>query len=234
MRERLNIKMSNESKFPLVIKTDEKIYKLEGKIGSGGFGTCFFARERISREIVVCKLVKKNTPYAESEIRIHKTMEHQHVLQFRGSHEEGDWTCLLLSPCVNGSLFDLLLERKNLSIEEVRYFTYQILCGLKYINERGIIHRDIKPKNILVDERMQSKIADFGLAIKIDDCQQRKRVCGTTNYLPPEVVKGIGLHNKSDVWALGVTSYNLMFGKQPFCGINKEAIYDSISSGKYR
>lgn len=138
--------------------------------------------------------------------------------------------------CKNGSLFDLLEERSILCVMEVRYFMCQVLNGLKYIHENGIIHRDLKPSNILVDEHMQAKIADFGLAVEVVKVNNVSPmdIFGTIQFLAPEVVEKHGVEQKTDIWAIGVTAFNLMYGRYPFAGRDKKAIYASIVAVKYK
>lgn len=138
----------------------------------------------------------------------------------------------MLAVCINGSLSELMAGRSILCVLEVRYFISQILSGLKHIHDNGIIHRDMKPSNVLIDDRMQAKISDFGLAVVVNDAMSNG-VCGTTHFLAPEVVKRQGYHLKCDIWAVGVTAFYLMYGRFPFNGINRKAIYDCIAAAKY-
>lgn len=80
---------------------------------------------------------------------------------------------------------------------------------------------------------MQAKIADFGLAVKVSD-DKHKGICGTTNFLAPEVVEKQGFGQKSDIWAIGVIAFYLMYGRYPFTGSNKKRIYASIIAVKYK
>lgn len=88
--------------------------------------------------------------------------------------------------------------------------------GAQYIHDNKYIHRDLKLSNILIDKNMQVKIFDFGLVIHVDDGRLEKSICGTTSYLAPEVVTKKGFACKTDVWAIGVVTFILMFGYKPF------------------
>lgn len=173
-----------------------------------------------------------NIDSSKNEASIHLKLSHQHVVKLITSFEDEFSIYMILEACVNGSLRDLVSERSSLCIVEVRYFIKQILHGLQYIHQNDIIHRDIKPANVLIDDRMQIKIADFGLAIKLNSAKSQE-ICGTTLFLAPEVVEKFGADQKSDIWAVAVTTYNLLFGEYPFTGKNKRDIFAAIRTAKY-
>lgn len=170
----------------------------------------------------------------QNEIEIHSRLEHQHVVQFIESFNDDRFIYMLQSLCVNNSLCELLKIRREVKIDECRYFLSQILKGVDYIHKAGIIHRDLKPCNILIDANMQLKIADFGLAIEADNEHLKSEpICGTTNYLAPEVVEGRGVARRSDIWACGVIAYKLLFRREPFKAVEKQQTYDLISQCSY-
>lgn len=125
---------------------------------------------------------------------------------------------MLLELCSNESMLQVLKRRKRLHEFEVQCFTLQIIKALRYIHAHKIIHRDLKLGNLFVNDQMQIKIGDFGLAAKINFIGERKRtMCGTPNYIAPEVLEGKTGHSyEVDVWSLGVIIYTLIIGKPPF------------------
>lgn len=153
----------------------------------------------------------------QNEISIHRKLKHQHIVEYVRSFEDDKFVFMVLSLCDNHSLRDLQKSRGIVSIDECRYFISQILKGAQYIHNKNIIHRDLKLSNILIDKNMQMKICDFGLAIRLDDPRLSSRsLCGTTNYLAPEVISRKGFFCRSDVWAIGVITFVLLFGHKPF------------------
>lgn len=170
-----------------------------------------------------------------NEIRIHRKLKHKHIVEFIESFENEKFIYMIQSLCPNHSLRDLQKHRGTFSNQECRYFINQTLRGLQYIHEREIIHRDLKPSNILIDANMQMKIGDFGLAIHFDDPRLLSRsLCGTTNYLAPEVINRNGFTYKSDVWAVGVITFVLCFGHKPFDADDLYETHQRIVRANYR
>ena len=116
---------------------------------------------------------------------------------------------MILELCPNGSVMDMVRKRKCLSLPEVRRFMIQLCGAVKYLHKRNVAHRDLKMGNLFLDQNMDIKVGDFGLAAMIiseRDEKRRKTLCGTPNYIAPEVLdrsKG-GHTQKVDIWSLGV------------------------------
>lgn len=152
-----------------------------------------------------------------NEVEIISKLQHRNIVQLVGIVHDQQFVYLIQSLCANGTLKDLLKHRPTVSIDECRYFMNQILCGAQYIHSQDIIHRDLKLANIFIDEHMQVRIGDFGLAIDIGNARlDRNHICGTVRYLSPEVLNRNGFSFQSDVWAIGVMMYNLLVGTSPF------------------
>lgn len=116
---------------------------------------------------------------------------------------------MVLELCPNGSVMDMVKKRKFLSLPEVRRFMVQLCGAVKYLHKRHVAHRDLKMGNLFLDQCMNIKVGDFGLAalmLSEKDEKRRKTLCGTPNYIAPEVLdKSKGGHNqKVDIWSLGV------------------------------
>ena len=129
------------------------------------------------------------------------------------------------------TLQDVLKKRRRISESEGKYYGWQILDGLAYIHQQGVLHRDIKPANLFLDANMHVKIADFGLAERLrpDGNSARRTFCGTPSFIAPEVIRKRGGHtDSSDVWAVGITLYMLLVGRPPFEGSSTDATYRRI------
>lgn len=196
----------------------------------GAFGRCFVAQTE-KKEYVVIKMMKMNWS-AMNEATVHRGLNHKHIVKFIDSFQIYSYMFLVLQPCANSSLGELLTNRSTLSLYETRYFTHQILCGLIYIHAKYVTHRDLKPDNVLIDWNTQVKIADFGLAKEMKfeskSRSQSQSFCGTIKYLAPEVFKQHRFSEKSDMWAIGVIGYELFNGKGPFDAKLEELLEEDI------
>lgn len=171
----------------------------------------------------------------KNEIKFHCKLKHEHVVRFVESFADRRHIYIVQALCSNGSLAQLCAQRKALDVSECRYCVYQILNGAAYIHNKGIIHRDLKLANILIDHGMQMKIGDFGLAILETDAHlEANLMCGTTNYLAPEVINCKGSKRRSDVWAIGVIAFILLYGYKPFEAHDENTTHDRILCADYR
>ena len=129
----------------------------------------------------------------------------------------------------------MLKRRKRLHELEVKYYTKQIISALQFLHSHRIIHRDVKLGNLFINNKMQVKLGDFGLATKLDFEGEKKRtICGTPNYIAPEVLEGRSGHSyEVDVWSLGVIIYTLIIGKPPFETTDVKATYSRIKRNQY-
>ena len=111
----------------------------------------------------------------------------------------------------------------------------QIINSLKYLHAHRVIHRDLKLGNLFINDKMEVKLGDFGLATKLDfDGEKKRTICGTPNYIAPEVLEGKSGHSyEVDVWSLGVIIYTLIIGKPPFETSDVKATYKKIRMNAY-
>ena len=170
-----------------------------------------------------------------SEIKIHRSLKHHNVCQFQHFFEDSENVYILLEICTNQSLNDLLKRRKRLHELEVQCYTMQIISALQYLHSHRVIHRDLKLGNLFLNDKMEIKVGDFGLATKLDFDGERKRtICGTPNYIAPEVLEGKTGHSyEVDIWSLGVIIYTLIIGKPPFETTDVKATYQRIKQNSY-
>lgn len=152
------------------------------------------------------------------QIKYIRLFNHENIVKYYGSGSENNYVTIIMEYCSNGSLADIIKSRGSefFSNEEILHYIVGMYNGLSEIHAHGVIHRDIKPHNIFVDEDNTPQIGDFGLSIEIKELTKSKSAVGTENYLSPEILKSREYSYKSDMWALGVVLYELCTFKKPF------------------
>ncbi|XP_073975117.1 serine/threonine-protein kinase polo-like [Rhodnius prolixus] len=197
-----------------------KTYTRQEFFGKGGFAKCYKIMDLITKQvyagkIISKKLLSKNYQLKMSkEIDIHKSLSHKNIVKFYGSFEDQNFIYMILELCSKRSMIEFLQRRKKLTEPEVRYYLKQILEGVLYLHEKLIIHRDLKLANLFLNDNLEVKIGDFGLATK---CKRKlKTYCGTPNYVAPEILNKQGHSFEVDVWSIGCIMYTLLCGNPPF------------------
>ena len=215
----------------------------EKALGKGAFGICykFRAIDKKDMNFYAGKIIKKekvsnNKKSLLDEINIQKQFkDNPKVVKVKDYFEDDENVYIILELCENKSLLDYLEHRGGkLSEIEVKCFIFQLLQGLKCLHNKMVIHRDLKPNNLLLDSKYELKIGDFGLIAQLNnnDKEGIKGECGTYNYMAPEIFKnnGKGYSFGVDIWSVGIIMYQLLTGKLPFNGENKDVIKNNILS----
>jgi len=216
---------------------------LRGKfLGKGGFAKVYIFTNLETNKPLAGKVMPKanlNRSRARqklmTEIRLHKSLHHANIVKFEHVFEDQENVYILLELCQNQSMNELLKRRKRLTEFEVQCYVIQTIEALKYLHSNRIIHRDLKLGNMFLNDKMQVKLGDFGLAAKLEfDGEKKRTVCGTPNYIAPEILDGnIGHSYQVDVWSLGVIVYILTIGKPPFETTDIKLTYKKIKACEY-
>uniref|UniRef100_A0A8C6VU02 Serine/threonine-protein kinase PLK n=1 Tax=Nothobranchius furzeri TaxID=105023 RepID=A0A8C6VU02_NOTFU len=213
-----------------------------GKVlGKGGFAKCYEMTDLSTGKVYAAKIIphaRVSKPHQrekiDREIELHRLLHHKHIVHFYHHFEDNENIYILLEYCSRKSLAHILKARKVLTEPEVRYYLRQIVSGLKYLHEQEILHRDLKLGNFFVSDTMELKVGDFGLAAKLEPAgNRRKTICGTPNYLSPEVLNKQGHGCESDIWALGCVMYTMLLGRPPFETTNLKETYRCIREARY-
>lgn len=220
----------------------KKKYRMGRFLGKGGFAKCYELVDMDTNEIFAGKIVPKSMlvkPHQKDkmamEIDIHRSLQHKHVVQFYSFFEDKDNMFILLELCRRRSLMELHKRRKALTEPEVRFFMKQILISVAYLHSQHVIHRDLKLGNLFLNDDLDIKLGDFGLATRVDFDGERKRtLCGTPNYIAPEVLAKKGHSYEVDVWSIGCILYTLLVGKPPFETSSLKDTYSRIKRNEYR
>uniref|UniRef100_A0A3B3CK63 Serine/threonine-protein kinase PLK n=1 Tax=Oryzias melastigma TaxID=30732 RepID=A0A3B3CK63_ORYME len=210
-------------------------------LGKGGFAKCYEITDMETKQVFAGKIVPKSLILKQhqrekmsSEIAIHKSLDHANIVGFHGFFENEDFVFVVLEICRRRSLLELHKRRKAVTEPEARYYMTKLLKGVHYLHTNKVIHRDLKLGNIFLNDDMEVKIGDFGLATKIEfDGERKKTLCGTPNYIAPEVLCKKGHSYEVDVWSLGCILYTLLVGKPPFETSCLKDTYNRIKKNNY-
>ncbi|CAN6480163.1 unnamed protein product [Victoria cruziana] len=219
-------------------KREIKSWQRGGILGSGSFGVVY---EGISndgfffavKEVLLHGQGRKDQlSLLEHEVALLSQFEHQNIVRYLGTDKEDGKLYIFLELVSQKSLASLY-QRYRLQDSQVSVYTRQILNGLKYLHDRGVIHRDIKCANILVDANGMVKLADFGLAKQVDRLQGLNSCKGSAYWMAPEVVnpdKPYGL--SADIWSLGCTVLEMLTREVPYANLEPAAALFMIGQGK--
>ena len=211
-------------------------YKIIEKLGEGGMGVVYLAEDTKLKRQVAIKFLPGNVATNSDERKRFKieaqaagALNHPNITQIY-SIEEADDQIFIVMEFVKGQELREEVGSKKLEVRNVIEIAVQIVEGLQAAHEKGIVHRDIKSSNIMITDRGQVKIMDFGLA-KIGSGSQLTKdhsTLGTAAYMSPEQTRGESVDHRSDIWSFGVLLYEMLTGIQPFKGDYEQAIVYSI------
>jgi len=212
-------------------------YKITEKLGEGGMGVVYKAQDTKLERTVALKFLPPHLHLDEeaeqrfiSEAKAASSFDHPNICTIYEIGKTDDDQLFIAMACYEGETLKKKLEKGPLEINEVIDYCIQIAKGLERAHEAGITHRDIKPANIMITNRGEVKILDFGLAKTLNDPGVTKigSTVGTASYMSPEQAKGTEVNHQSDIWSLGVVMYQMITGKQPFEGDYEQAVIYSI------
>ncbi|GMH41608.1 hypothetical protein BSKO_09518 [Bryopsis sp. KO-2023] len=197
-------------------------YKVIDLIGEGSFGKVYKARRRFTGQTVAMKFIAKNGKSEKDldslrqEIEILKDLKHDNIIQMLDSFETKSDFCVV-TEFANGELFEVLEDDQHLPESVCQMIAKQLVAALEYLHRNRIIHRDMKPQNILLGTNGRVKLCDFGFARAMSrETQMLTSIKGTPLYMAPELVKEQPYDHTVDLWSLGVILYELFTGQPPF------------------
>ncbi|KAM6967927.1 death-associated protein kinase 2-like [Aplochiton taeniatus] len=220
----------------------EDYYEIGELLGSGHFGSVRSVRERSTGVLWAGKFLKLRRSASsrlglerrnvEREVEVLQALQHPNILELRDVFESKAEVVLIVELISGGELFDFIANKESLTEEEAIEFLKQILHGVGYMHSKHIAHFDLKPENMMLNDKTAPhphiKIIDFGLAHHLTPGEDYKSLCGTPQYIAPEVVNYETLSEASDMWSIGVITYILLSGMSPFQGEKDEETLRNI------
>lgn len=210
-------------------------FEIGKPLGRGKFGSVYLAREKRTKYIVAIKVLQKSQllkagveHQLRREIEIQSHLRHRNILRMYGYFYDAKRIYLILEYSPGGELYKRLTIKGRFSERVSARYISDLSQALDYCHHKHVIHRDIKPENLLVGAYGEIKIADFGWSVHAPT-SRRNTLCGTLDYLPPEMVEGREHDEQVDVWSLGVLLYEFLVGNPPFEAEGHNATYRRIS-----
>eukprot|EP01105_Mastigella_eilhardi_P022172 TRINITY_DN5445_c0_g1_i1.p1 TRINITY_DN5445_c0_g1~~TRINITY_DN5445_c0_g1_i1.p1 ORF type:complete len:581 (+),score=162.40 TRINITY_DN5445_c0_g1_i1:136-1878(+) len=222
-------------------------YEMREVLGTGNFAVVKLAIERSTGNRFAVKMIDKKRFAAQAtshkdkikdEFFILKQLNHDHIIKVIDSFETDKTLNFVLELVTGGDLFGFIQDTGPLPEVLARKLFGQTVSAIAYLHENDIAHRDLKPDNLLLKDHNHDciKVSDFGFSRKFDEGSYMKTLCGTPQYLAPEVISGDGTTGYSkavDIWSLGCILYCMLASEPPFTSDKKEGIYDQITNGHY-
>lgn len=221
------------------LELSSKIFDLGDTLGTGTFGRVrlvtynsnkkqhYFALKILKKSEII-KL--KQVEHIKAEKSILSRIAHPFIVNLYTAFQDEKNLYMLMEYVIGGELFSQLRKVGRFSNETARFYAAEIVLALEYLHSKNIVYRDLKPENLLIDREGHIKITDFGFAKVVED--RTWTLCGTPEYLAPEIIQSKGHGKAVDWWALGILIYEMLAGYPPFFDENPFGIYQKILAGK--
>lgn len=217
-------------------------FEVRGTLGTGTFGRVLLVRHRTSashpstQNHFAMKVLRKTeivrlrqVEHVNAERYILSRVSHPFVVDLFATFQDSLNIYMLMSYVPGGELFTHLRRARRFTPDVTRFYLATIILALKYLHSFNIIYRDLKPENLLLDSRGYLRLTDFGFAKIVDD--RTWTLCGTPEYLAPEIIQSDGHGKAADWWACGVLCYEMLVGYPPFFDESPYGIYEKILNG---
>ncbi|XP_023686656.1 cGMP-dependent protein kinase 1 isoform X1 [Brienomyrus brachyistius] len=208
-------------------------------LGVGGFGRVELVQLKSDEgKTFAMKILKKRhivdtrqQEHIRSEKQIMQEAHSDFIVRLYRTFKDSKYLYMLMEACLGGELWTILRDRGSFEDATTRFYTACVVEAFAYLHSKGIIYRDLKPENLILDHRGYAKLVDFGFAKKIGFGKKTWTFCGTPEYVAPEIILNKGHDISADYWSLGILMYELLTGSPPFSGPDPMKTYNIILRG---
>ena len=222
-----------------VPRFDLKDFTIKASLGRGAFGFVRLIKNNQTKKYYAIKELKKKNliqskqiDHIYNEIVIQNCLKHNFMVNSYGFSQDKNKIYILLDFVQGGEFFLFLRKNKKLAAEDAAFYLSQVVIAIKALHKQDIVFRDLKPENLLIDCTGYLRLADFGFAKKIRD--KTYTLCGTPEYLAPEILLNQGHGKPVDWWTIGVLLYEMIAGLDPFSAPKPIDVYKNILKGKIK
>ena len=218
-------------------------YRVERLLGQGGFGRVFLARDEQLQRLVAVKVPHPNLVASPrdadaylAEARTAASVDHPGIIPVFDVGSASNFPCFIVSKFIEGRTLAGAIRHDRPAPAAAAALVATVAEALQHAHQRGVVHRDIKPGNILLDAAGRPVVADFGLALREQDVGHGPRYAGTPAYMSPEQARGEGhrVDGRTDIFSLGVVFYELLTGRRPFHADSREELLEQIVTQEAR
>lgn len=221
-------------------------FEIERHVGKGASGRVYLVRDRRTNERLALKVIEKYSVY-ESEDSYRHALDERLVLELAADHpfilnmkyafQNKERLFLVTEYCGGGDLFEYLNKKtKPMNEHEAKFLVAEILLAIEHIHNLGVVYRDLKLENVLLDEKGHVRVADFGLSKVLQRTDRPMELtqtfCGTREYVAPEMLSGKPYGSSVDLWAFGILLYEILCGRTPFYSRQRGEIYARIENAQ--
>ena len=155
------------------------------------------------------------------------------IVQLYRTFRDPRYLYMLMEPCLGGELWSILRDKKRFDDDSSRFYTACVIKAFEYLHDKGIVYRDLKPENLLLDASGYVKLTDFGFSKKLEPGEKSWTFCGTPEYVAPEIITNKSHDHRADIWSVGILMYELLNGIPPFSKRNQTSsqVYTDILKG---
>ena len=214
-------------------------YEIKQTVGTGSFGKVKLINRKSDNKYFALKVLQKadvvklkQVDHILSEVMVMNILDHPLLVKMQGIAQNERYLYIVMEYVSGGELFTYLRTMQNLKNEDAVFYAAQVALMFEHLHSMNIVYRDLKPENLLIDDKGYLKLTDFGFAKKLES--RTYTLCGTPEYLAPEILLQKGHGKPVDWWCLGILIYEMLVGIDPFSDDEPMAVYQNILRGKIK
>ncbi|CAO0794077.1 unnamed protein product [Mucor circinelloides] len=208
-------------------------------LGTGSFGRVHLVQSRVNARYYAVKVLKKSevvrlkqVEHTNNEKHILESVAHPFLVNMWGTFQDTVNLYMVMDYVPGGELFSVLRRSKRFPDHVAKFYAAEVILAIEYMHSKNVIYRDLKPENLLLDSQGHIKITDFGFAKHVPDITWT--LCGTPDYLAPEIIQSKGYGRAVDWWSLGVLVFEMLAGYPPFYDDDHLKLYEKILAGRVK